>query len=385
VVSAVASVETPVGASAQRSLPVRLVASTGDAVAAIVRAQRRGATVAWIRNTVDDCVGAAALLRTEGLEPLVFHARFAQGDRQAREGEVVNLFGPEATAGERRGRVVVATQVIEQSLDLDFDAMVTDIAPMDLVIQRAGRLCRHSRRNSERPPGFRCELLVLSPAPVDDPDSGWLGGEFRGTSYIYNNPGVLWITARLLERHGEIRSPGGIRALVEGAYDPAAVPAGLESGSDKAIATGYAGAAMARYSTLRLEDGYHGFARTWESDIRVLTRLTDPQSIIRLARVEGDTLLPWAEGENPEHAWAHSEVKVRAWRAPLGSLPEARFRRAAVAVQQSWGKYEQEIPVLPLLPEGAGWAGTLLRPDGKPAHFHYSAQEGLSWPRGATS
>lgn len=384
VISATASVETPISSAAERRLPVRLVASTVDAVSAIVQAQRQGAAVAWIRNTVDDCLSAAALLRAEGLTPLVFHARFAQGDRQAHEGEVVNLFGPKATAGERRGRMVVATQVIEQSLDLDFDAMVTDIAPMDLIIQRAGRFRRHPKRDPERPVSLKCELLVLSPAPVDDPDSRWLAGEFRGTSYVYTNPGVLWATARLLDRHGEIRSPAGIRALVEGAYDPNAVPSGLESDSDKAFATGNVGAAMARYSTLRLEDGYHGFSRTWESDIRVLTRLADPQSIIRLARVEGDSLLPWAEGEDPEHAWALSEVKVRVWRAPLGSLPEARFRRAAVAVQQSWGKYEQEIAVLPLVPDGAGlWVGTLVRPDGKLALFHYSVQEGLSWPRGA--
>jgi CRISPR-associated endonuclease/helicase Cas3 len=362
------------------------VRDTAEAVAAIVRAQRQDAAVAWIRNTVGDCLAAAALLRTEGLDPLVFHARFAQGDRQAREREVLRLFGPNAKAPDRQGRVIVATQVIEQSLDLDFDAMVTDIAPMDLIIQRAGRFRRHKKRDPERPDSLECELLVLSPAPVDDPDSNWLAGEFRGTSYVYDNPGVLWATAKLLERHGGIRSPGEIRALVEGAYDPNAVPSGLESGSDRAFATGNVGAAMARYSTLRLDDGYHGFSRTWESDTRVLTRLGDPQSIIRLARMEGDSLLPWVEGEDPEHAWALSEVKVRAWRAPLGSLPEARFRRAAVAVQQSWGKYEQEIPVMPLLLQSSGlWTGTLLRPDGKLAHFHYSAHEGLRWPKGATS
>lgn len=385
-VSAIAVVEAPINAAAERCIPVRLVASPVDAVAAIVRGQRQGAAVAWVRNTVDDCLAGAALLRKEGLDPLVFHARFAQADRQACEREVLELFGPTANASKRKGRVVVATQVIEQSLDLDFDAMVTDIAPMDLIVQRAGRLRRHPMRDLERPTDLDCELLVLSPAPVDDPDASWLAGEFRGTSYVYKNSAVLWATATLLARHGEIRSPGGIRTLIEGAYDPGAVPPGLESGADKAFATGSAGAAMARYSTLTLEDGYHGFSRTWESDIRVLTRLADPQSVIRLARVEGDSLLPWVEAEDPGHAWALSEVKVRAWRAPLGSLPEACFRRAAVAVQQSWGKYEQEITVLPLLPEAAGlWTGTLVRPDGKLARFRYSAQEGLSWPRVAPS
>lgn len=382
VVSAAASVETPISAAVERSVAVRLVGSSHDAVAAVVRAQRQGAAVAWIRNTVDDCLAAAALLRAEGLDPLVFHARFAQGDRQARERQLVDLFGPEATAGEREGRVVVATQVIEQSLDVDFDALVTDLAPMDLIIQRAGRLHRHPKRDTERPAGVPCELVVLSPSPVDDPDASWLTEEFRGTSYVYKNPGVLWATATLLERCGEIRSPEGLRALVEKAYDPDSVPSGLESASDKASATGYANAAVARYSTLKLDDGYHGFSRTWENDVRVLTRLGDPQTILRLAKVEHGAILPWASGDKPEQAWALSEVKVRAWRVPLGSVPEGRLAGAALAVQQSWGRYEQEIPVLPLLRQPDGqWAGRLLRPDGKPVLFHYSIDDGLSWAK----
>lgn len=382
VVSAAASVETPINAAVERSVPVRLVGSIPDAVEAVVRAQRQGAAVAWIRNTVDDCLAAAALLRDQGLDPLVFHARFAQGDRQARERHIVDVFGPEGTTGERRGRVVVATQVIEQSLDLDFDALVTDLAPMDLIIQRAGRLHRHPKRGPERPAGAPCELVVLSPSPVDDPDASWLAGEFPGTSFIYRNPGVLWATARLLVRQGEICSPGGVRDLVERSYDPGSVPSGLESASDKASAAGYANAAVARYATLRLDDGYHGFSRTWENDVRVLTRLGDPQTILRLARVEEGYILPWAAGDTPRQAWALSEVKVRAWRVPLGSVPEGRLAGAALAVQQSWGRYEQEIPVLPLLQQPDGqWAGRLLRPDGKPVLLHYSIDDGLSWAK----
>jgi len=382
VVSAGGCSETPVPAASSSKPPVtvHLINAPADAVTAIVDAQGQGAAVAWIRNTVDDCLAAAELLRQRGLKPLVFHARFAQGDRQERERKVVGMFKRGAEASARRGEVVVATQVIEQSLDLDFDLLVTDIAPMDLIIQRAGRLWRHPERNPERPPALTCELLVLSPPPVLEPPPNWLAGDFRGTSYVYRNPGVLWLTARLLDNYKAIKCPEDIRMLVEQAYDPNHVPPGLEAGSDKATATGYADASRARYATLNLDDGYHGGARTWESDTRVLTRLTDAYTTLRLARVEGLRLRPWGEGPDERTSWALSEVKVRAWRAPIGSVPESRFAPALRVVLATWGEYEQEIPLLPLLPgPGGSWAGTLLRPDGKRAFFGYSTEGGLTW------
>jgi len=375
--------ETPVKAAPESRwcVPVRLIGSPGDAVAAIVSAQGQGAAVAWIRNTVDDCLAAGDLLRRAGVKPLIFHARFAQGDRQDREREVLGIFGIEKNARDRHGRVVVATQVIEQSLDLDFDLLVTDIAPMDLIIQRAGRLWRHPRRNPKRPPALVCELLVLTPRPVDEPASDWLAGDFRGTAYVYRNPGVLWSTARLLAQERGILCPDEIRGLVEKAYVPDDVPPGLEAGSDKATAAGYADASRARYATLNLDDGYHGGARTWESDTRVLTRLTDAYTTLRLARVEeGLRLRPWVEGPDERTSWALSEVKVRSWRAPIGSVPEIRFASAVRVVLGTWGEYEQEIPLLPLVPgPGGSWTGTLRRPDGKRAFFGYSTEGGLTW------
>ena len=71
--------------------------------------------------------------------------------------------------------MLVATQVVEQSLDLDFDAMVTDLAPIDLLIQRAGRLWRHDRSGARR---GRPELLVVGPAPAPDADESWFESVF---------------------------------------------------------------------------------------------------------------------------------------------------------------------------------------------------------------
>jgi len=84
----------------------------------------------------------------DGTEVYLFHARYPADSRQAREEMAMHNFGPK---GNRVGRkVLIATQVVEQSLDLDFDVMVSDLAPIDLLLQRAGRLWRHDRTREAR-------------------------------------------------------------------------------------------------------------------------------------------------------------------------------------------------------------------------------------------
>ncbi len=93
-------------------------------------------------------------------EVLLLHSRFTDIDRMEREGELRRMLGPHASVekGSRPRRlIVVGTQVIEQSLDIDFDVLVSDIAPIDLLMQRIGRLHRHVRGENERerPVGLR--------------------------------------------------------------------------------------------------------------------------------------------------------------------------------------------------------------------------------------
>ena len=105
----------------------------------------RGQCACWVRNSVADTIEAWEALAEAGIPKdrlHLFHARFALGDRLAIESAVLGRFGPESGPAERGGHILVATQVVEQSLDLDFDWMVSDLAPIDLLIQRAGRLRR---------------------------------------------------------------------------------------------------------------------------------------------------------------------------------------------------------------------------------------------------
>jgi CRISPR-associated endonuclease/helicase Cas3 len=87
----------------------------------------------------------AASAKTEGVLLKIFHARYPAKQRQKLEDEVLALFGKDGKRPEKA--ILLGTQVLEQSLDLDFDVMFTDLAPIDLILQRAGRLWRHNREN----------------------------------------------------------------------------------------------------------------------------------------------------------------------------------------------------------------------------------------------
>ena len=190
-----------------RVLPVRFIPTSDDAALEVLQAARAGRAVLYIRNTVDDALEAHAALRHNGLAPMLFHARFALADRLKREEEVVRRFGKSSGPAERAGRVLVATQVVEQSLDLDFDVLITDLAPIDLLIQRAGRLWRHHRpeRSGE------AELVVVGPEPVDEAPEDWFARSFPRAAYVYRDHARLWLSAWKLKEAGVIDSPRGLR------------------------------------------------------------------------------------------------------------------------------------------------------------------------------
>ena len=138
----------------------------GEAELASVLKERLagGGCAAVIVNTVAyaQSLSRELALQLEGFEVKCFHSRFTAPDRAEIERELLKRVGKGSVREERDGLVVVATQVIEQSLDLDFDYMATELCPMDLLLQRSGRLHRHKRERPERLKAAR--LSVLSPA-----------------------------------------------------------------------------------------------------------------------------------------------------------------------------------------------------------------------------
>lgn len=116
-----------------------------DAFAAAVAKARSGMQVLWIENSVAAAQRIYRRCASEGISVGLLHSRFRVADRESNEQHWTDIFGKKGkTTRASQGRILVGTQVLEQSLDLDADFMVTRLAPLDLLVQRFGRLWRHA-------------------------------------------------------------------------------------------------------------------------------------------------------------------------------------------------------------------------------------------------
>lgn len=384
-VSAQGVCEMPVAArpASRRTVQVEALADLHTAIERLRAALASGYCACWVHNTVADALEAYALWAKEiGEENVIlYHARFALTDRLRIGAEVLARFGKESTAEGRRGRLVIATQVVEQSLDVDFDAMVTDLAPIDLIIQRAGRLKRHARDTQGNPKAGQDErggavLDVCMPVADEQAGAGWYRAFFPKAAYVYIHHGQLWLTARWLQTHGAFTMPDEAREMIEFVYGDDAVdriPAGLQSNVATAEGDAMADRSMAVFNSLSLDSGYEVTSMHWRDDESTPTRLGDPTTTVRLARVSESRLIPWAEG-NADHAWELSQVTVRATRIQGESHRYGSMIAAAKEQMKDRGKYCVVVP----LEENAGvWRGYALGRRGEIA-VTYSPKTGLS-------
>ncbi|MEU8201683.1 CRISPR-associated helicase Cas3' [Streptosporangium sp. NPDC049046] len=176
-----------------------------------------GGCVAVIRNTVGRAQSLYKALRAAGVRKrdlILFHARFPHARRHELERQVLRLFGKKGRRPKKK--IVIATQVVEQSLDIDFDLMITDHAPVDLLLQRAGRLHRHDRAPEARH-GFVAPRIVVTGVSGVDPV-----GFPTGSTMIYGSRLLIasWYALKNLREKGraEINLPGDIRTLTEEVY-----------------------------------------------------------------------------------------------------------------------------------------------------------------------
>lgn len=171
----------------------------------IIEYAERGFAVAVICNLVSDAQYTWRKLKqlSDTVKVGLFHGRYAFIDRDRIENDVILRYGKGRK--EASGSILVATQVIEQSLDLDFDLMVTQLCPVELLFQRLGRLYRHQRYNR---PSDVPKCIILSPK---DNDFGLHG-------YIYKNPAYLWRTRSLAQREPLVLFPEAYRRWIELAH-----------------------------------------------------------------------------------------------------------------------------------------------------------------------
>lgn len=180
-----------------------------------------GGCICVLRNTVARAQATYEMLSSElGVDVRLTHSRFIAVDRARNDTELMALLGPDSRNRPKK-LVVVSTQVLEQSLDVDFDLLITDMAPVDLLLQRMGRLHRHKRGEgeTERPPMLRKARCILT--GVQD----WLADPpvfARGIDAVYQ-PAILWRSIQAIhdrvDADGCLSLPTDIAPLVEGVYE----------------------------------------------------------------------------------------------------------------------------------------------------------------------
>ena len=261
-----------------------------------LNAARAGAKVLVVRNTVNYAVNTWQAVEERAgpfdklrmnVATLLHHGRYAAGDRRRLDGRVEALLGKDSQRAD--GCVVVGTQTLEQSLDIDADLLITDLCPADVLLQRIGRLHRHTR--NDRPPDYagpRCIVLTppgadLSPLLDGGQDANGLGP--RG--YVYEDLRILQATLGLIGEYPQWQIPEMNRLLVERATHPAALAEieargdawknhGIDLAGSYSAAKKFAeGNTIKRDMAFYPEDENGEICNGWDNEVNIRTRLGD--------------------------------------------------------------------------------------------------------------
>ncbi len=183
----------------------------------VIDKAKSGQQVLWIENTVQDAQNIFSKLSSVSneIEVGLIHSRFLFSDREEREGYWTNVLGKGNKDRNKKGRILIGTQVLEQSIDIDSDLLITRIAPIDMILQRIGRLWRH--KNPNRALGSKQDVIVLSRKITSEDD--YKDKSFFGlSSYVYS-PYVLFRTLEVLSELDLIKIPNDMRKLINNVYN----------------------------------------------------------------------------------------------------------------------------------------------------------------------
>jgi CRISPR-associated endonuclease/helicase Cas3 len=212
--------EQPVEAGASRRIEVKTSALSQEAILEeCVRRAESGQHVLYLRNTVveaqEACRAMMNAVRADRVEVALLHSRFIFRHRQQLEEKWLERLGKQRAA-DGRGSILVATQVVEQSVDIDLDFIVSDLAPMDMLLQRMGRLWRHERGDRAAPAP---EFWINVPPLAADATAKELKRSLGRSGLVYA-PYVLVRTAEVLAGRESLRLPDEIREVLEATYAP---------------------------------------------------------------------------------------------------------------------------------------------------------------------
>jgi CRISPR-associated endonuclease/helicase Cas3 len=199
--------------------------SEDDTIAELIARAEAGQHVLWIRNTVVEAQHAFRLIRgdtpvysspADQIKTGLLHSRFPQIRRAELESDWLEHLGKHRPPS-GPGSILVATQVVEQSVDIDLDFIVSDLAPTDMLLQRVGRLWRHPRphRAAAEP-----EFWIRTPELPADADTRALEKALGRSAEVYA-PWVLLRSAAVFSSRTTLTLPDDIRPLLETTYaDP---------------------------------------------------------------------------------------------------------------------------------------------------------------------
>jgi CRISPR-associated endonuclease/helicase Cas3 len=294
-------------------------------------AAAEGAKVLVIRNTVPAAVAVLRALEAYSPDPnwlftvngvvTLHHSRFSREDRPILDAAIEAQIGKARPPGPR---IVVGTQTLEQSLDLDADLLITDLCPMDVLLQRIGRLHRHDRPAVERPASFHTvQAWVLTPpghdlSPMLTRPRHGLGQCPKGGG-VYPDLRVVEATRRLIAAHPTVSIPDDNRYLVEAATHPERLAAIEAAGGEgwRRLAQqveGDTGAkrVIARFHALDVDEEF-GKPPGFPDDVKIATRLGAEDRLLQF-----EPALPGPFGAPLQ------QLPVRHFLLPTGLNPNAQ-------------------------------------------------------------
>ncbi len=276
----------------------------------------QGKSVCWIRNTVNEtieCYDAAVAKFPDLVDNItLFHSRFCMNDRIVTETKVLNQFGKHSTSAQRQGQLLISSPILDQSLDVDITVMISDVAPMDVLIQRLGRCCRHLRHSDESrienpndttKDGRGKPLLHLFGPKFDaEPQKTWLSDFSSGTQAIYPDTARIWLTVKTLQKEKQIEMPGRARFLIESIYGPNVienVSTVLQDINDKVDGDKASESFLAKFNQLDVTQGYSIDSNNqgWCDESQIPTRLADETVDFVLLIANEDELSFYAAAE----------------------------------------------------------------------------------------
>jgi len=340
--------------------------------------------VCWIRNSVKDARQTFQRLEGNGLRVELFHARFTIADRLHKQERILKGFDKDSSFEQRKGKLIIATQVVEQSLDLDFDVMITDLAPIDLILQRAGRLHRHLRDKQGNPKTEgndergEATLYLHTPEYIDNPPSDWFSCFFPNAKKVYENHAKLWLGLKQLQRLPKGQLPKNIRTLIEKVYgEDAEIPIGLEKSDLNADGNEKSQRTIGEFNTIDYENGYTMDGQDWEEDLKMPTRLGEETLILTLAKCEDGKLKPLTPGER--QSWRKSEIRVLEKNVAKIPLFNEELQAAFEKIKQRLPNQGKWINLLPMVwnAERSIWQADVIDSKGKNSKIFYNTEQGL--------